>query len=41
MPGFWEGNKFGISPMITSMKSTGESVPFKYSVIRLYIAAVC
>ena len=25
-----------IFPMITSMKSTHESVPFKYSVVRLY-----
>ena len=27
---------FGISSMITSMKSTHESVPFKHSVVRLY-----
>ena len=25
-----------ICPMITSMKSTHESVPFKHSVVRLY-----
>ena len=33
----------GISPMITSMKSTHERVPFKHSVVRfnLYIAALC
>ena len=29
----WPG---GISPMITSTKSTHESVPFKHSVARLY-----
>ena len=26
---------FDISPMVTSMKSTHESVPFKYSMVRL------
>ena len=31
----------GISPMITSMKSTHESVPFKHSVGRLYIGTLC
>ena len=31
---------FGISPMITSTKSTHESGPFKHSVVRLYIAAL-
>ena len=30
-----------ISPMVTSMKSTHGSVPFKNSVVRLYIAALC
>ena len=30
-----------ISAMITSMKLTHESVPFKHSVVRLYIAALC
>ena len=30
----------GISPMVTSMKSTPGSVPFKHSVVRLYIAAL-
>ena len=34
----WPG---GISPMITSTKSTHESVPFKHSVARLYIAPLC
>ena len=34
----WPG---GISPMITSTKSTHESVPFKHSVARLYIACLC
>ena len=34
----WPG---GISPMITSTKSTHESVPFKPSVARLYIARLC
>ena len=34
----WPG---GISPMITSTKSTHESVPFKHSVARLYIARLC
>ena len=31
----------GISPMVTSMKSTHGSVPFRHSVVRLYIAALC
>ena len=31
----------GISPMVISMKLTHESVPFKHSVVRLYIAAFC
>ena len=36
----WGNN--GISPPITPMKSTHESVPFKHSVVRLYIiAALC
>ena len=26
---------------LTSLKSTHESVPFKHSVVRLYIAALC
>ena len=30
----------GISPMITPMKSTHESVQFKHRVVRLYIAAL-
>ena len=34
-------NQSGVSPMITSMKSIHESVPFKLSVVRLYIAALC
>ena len=34
----WPG---GISSMITSTKSTHESVPFKHSVARLYIARLC
>ena len=34
----WPG---GISPMITSTKSTHESVPLKHSVARLYIARLC
>ena len=37
-PPAWPG---GISPMITSTKSTHESVPFKHSVARLYIAPLC
>ena len=36
LPGLWRC-RAGISPMITSMKSTQESVPFKHSVVRLYI----
>ena len=31
------GSCVAISPMITSMKSKHESVPFKHSVVRLYI----
>ena len=34
----WGNNS--ISPMITSMKSTHGSVPFKHNVVRLYIAAL-
>ena len=34
----WGNN--GISPMVTSMRSTHESVLFKHSVVRLYIAAL-
>ena len=30
----------GTSPMVTSMKSTPGSVPFKHSVSRLYIASL-
>ena len=30
----------GISPMVTSMKSTHGSAPFKHSVVRLYISAL-
>ena len=32
--------EIGISPMVTSMKSTHESVPFKHSVVRLYYSSV-
>ena len=33
---FESGTSMGISPMITSMKSTHGSVPFRHSVVRLY-----
>ena len=32
-----DGATHGISPMITSMKSTHKSVSFKHSAIRLYM----
>ena len=31
----------GIFPMVTFMKLTHEGVPFKHSVVRLHIAALC
>ena len=37
----YTGCIYGISLTITSMKSTHECVPFKHSVVRLYIAALC